>query len=1025
MNKKFGGTMKKVIMIMMLILFVSTIFAQNVFDEALAVRQGTNIEWFRSSTAINEGVVYVWSDTRDGGRDLFAQLMSSTGEKLWGESGVIVDNNYDRQEDPMVITTSDNAVIIGYVCFADDPDGNIKAQKINSSGDKLWGEFGVPVCSATNVQISVNMVPDANGGTYMAWTDNRESLTQIYAQHINSTGNFSWQTNGINVDATNTKKGSNTFWEDEEGGAVMAYVRYPEQNAGDIYIVRFTQEDEIAWGPIPLIEMENDQSNVKMSPDGNEGFIFAWESKEPTVQLRLQRIDLEGNLLWDENGIALYQPAGDSLFAQERHRIVEVSTGGAIIAWEDKRTPPNTNPDIYVQKIDLNGNPQWQEGGIPVFQSETKQDALRLSKTNDNGAVLVWEDARYNEDSERQIFAQKFNADGTVAWGDGGMIISDTMGGQSGANIKVVGDLYNVVWADQRTGSLALMTQMINEAGDHLLTQNGIEVYWGLSGNAEYFKTVSHNNTTFILWLDTRHGTFGAKMYYQIIDAQGNEVMPHNGARVSLDDEGYIIEQDLNIEINDNGELCIAWARIENTLVVPYVQIINSQGDRLLGDNGMQLKDNASARNTGIFINWRNGGWELFWTENVSTVLSIMGQRLENHQRVWGDSGKLILRVYDEFTLGTNTTVSYAFSDYLIFSFANSQMNNNENYQLLKIDDDGNIAEGWAPFGKPVAYSSAYQSLVKTLINDEKIYVFWAETSTELNLCYYAAIFDLNGEPINEDYVYNLTPFENDQKEAQAIIQDSFLYVSYIDNSNIELGYDKVVLQKYSLEDNAITPLWDGLGEVVLVDEAHHVQPSIVPMYSRILVACQKSLSGLENVERDSAINMNMLNPDGDILGSQEGYVVNNHIKDQIEPIITKNSNTKVSVVWRDGISSGKEPIHGIYMQRVDTPIFTPNGDTVENTPTLFKSLGNYPNPFNPETKIAFNMNYTSNVKIDIYNIKGQKVKTLVNELFEKGNHIVLWNGTNNENTPVSSGLYFYKISTVDHSSTHKMLLLK
>jgi flagellar hook assembly protein FlgD len=64
-------------------------------------------------------------------------------------------------------------------------------------------------------------------------------------------------------------------------------------------------------------------------------------------------------------------------------------------------------------------------------------------------------------------------------------------------------------------------------------------------------------------------------------------------------------------------------------------------------------------------------------------------------------------------------------------------------------------------------------------------------------------------------------------------------------------------------------------------------------------------------------------------------------------------------------------------------------------------------------------------VNIEIYNIKGQRVKTLVSEDMEAGNHSLVWNGRDNNNNPVSSGVYFYKMVTGKYTSTKKMILMK
>ena len=87
---------------------------------------------------------------------------------------------------------------------------------------------------------------------------------------------------------------------------------------------------------------------------------------------------------------------------------------------------------------------------------------------------------------------------------------------------------------------------------------------------------------------------------------------------------------------------------------------------------------------------------------------------------------------------------------------------------------------------------------------------------------------------------------------------------------------------------------------------------------------------------------------------------------------------------------------------------------------------GNYPNPFNPITTISFSISdIPSLVNIEIYNLKGQKVKTLVNEQLAAGQHSITWNGENDSNKSVSSGIYFYKMKAGKYVVSKKMILLK
>jgi hypothetical protein len=111
----------------------------------------------------------------------------------------------------------------------------------------------------------------------------------------------------------------------------------------------------------------------------------------------------------------------------------------------------------------------------------------------------------------------------------------------------------------------------------------------------------------------------------------------------------------------------------------------------------------------------------------------------------------------------------------------------------------------------------------------------------------------------------------------------------------------------------------------------------------------------------------------------------------------------------------------------VTFPVFTDASDDVTNIvlPTL---IGNFPNPFNPSTTISFSLSQedAKNTKLEIFNLKGQKVKTFDTKNYPKlaeGN--VVWNGKDKSGNTVSSGVYFYKLQTGNYSQTKKMILIK
>ncbi|HOQ83448.1 MAG TPA: class II glutamine amidotransferase [Candidatus Syntrophosphaera thermopropionivorans] len=142
--------------------------------------------------------------------------------------------------------------------------------------------------------------------------------------------------------------------------------------------------------------------------------------------------------------------------------------------------------------------------------------------------------------------------------------------------------------------------------------------------------------------------------------------------------------------------------------------------------------------------------------------------------------------------------------------------------------------------------------------------------------------------------------------------------------------------------------------------------------------------------------------------------------------------------------SKAQPSIHHIY-EMLDLNDFTFNGgyiipeqdglyqvklngsDTAyaDNQLNKVRAISNYPNPFNPSTTIAFSIPETGRVRVSVYNVKGEKIKDLLNTEMTRGNHRLVWDGRDNCSNPVSSGIYFVRINTGTESHTHKMLLMK
>jgi len=153
--------------------------------------------------------------------------------------------------------------------------------------------------------------------------------------------------------------------------------------------------------------------------------------------------------------------------------------------------------------------------------------------------------------------------------------------------------------------------------------------------------------------------------------------------------------------------------------------------------------------------------------------------------------------------------------------------------------------------------------------------------------------------------------------------------------------------------------------------------------------------------------------------GFGESASANSKLKSIIgDPLIGKSTNKKSNI------------LNGFFSNTIFSITITAKNNENSNIPSSFELYQNYPNPFNPSTNIKFSLPEQSTVKIIIYDLLGRRIKTLLDEVHPAGNITVQWNGENEFNAKVSSGIYFYSLNAlgIDNNkftSFKKMILLK
>lgn len=157
--------------------------------DGLAIGSGTGDQWLPQADSDRSGGVFVtWMNDSSGENDIYAQRIDDSGNSLWGEEGVAVCTAMSQQLNPQIIWAGDSEAIIVWQDGRGE-DYDIYAQKIGGSGESRWLAGGVPIAALSGNQRLPELAGDGNGGAMIAWEDwNEES--DIHCQRINASGEY-------------------------------------------------------------------------------------------------------------------------------------------------------------------------------------------------------------------------------------------------------------------------------------------------------------------------------------------------------------------------------------------------------------------------------------------------------------------------------------------------------------------------------------------------------------------------------------------------------------------------------------------------------------------------------------------------------------------------------------------------------------------------------------------------------------------------------------------------------------------
>lgn len=426
-----------------------TILWPQVNPQNVAVSAGSGDQDFAEAVADGSGgAIVAWRDSRSGTLDIYAQRFSTAGAAMWTAGGVAVCSAAGDQDNPQLISDGAGGAVI---VWQDNRSGtlDIYAQRLNAAGAAQWTSDGVGVCTVGGPQDYPNLVADGSGGVVIIWRDTRSGQIHLYAQRLNSNGAAQWTAGGVAF---------------QTAGAVDA------------------------WTP-------------RLIGDGSGGAIAVWDDiRAGEFDVYAQRLDgATGAPQWTANGVKV----GGAASSQGRPQVVPDGSGGAVMAWFDYRSG---NSDIYAQRINGSGLPQWTADGVPVCTAVDDQDFVQMIPSGSGGAILVWHDQRLGA-GNHDLYAQRLDGGGAVQWASDGVVVSGAGNHQAYARICSDGAGGVVAaWEDSRSGVYDVYAQRLNSSGVAQWAANGIAVCSAAGGQLDARVVPDGTGGGIFVWRDARSG---------------------------------------------------------------------------------------------------------------------------------------------------------------------------------------------------------------------------------------------------------------------------------------------------------------------------------------------------------------------------------------------------------------------------------------------------------------------------------------------------------------------------------------
>ena len=759
-------------------------------------------------------------------------------------------------------------------------------------------------------------------------------------------------------------------------------------------------------------------------PDGSGGAFIAWQDRRTFEwDIYVQHVNAFGMTLWAIDGVPVCTAAGN----QYDPRLVLDGAGGVIVAWDDQRNGPD---DIYAQRVSASGTIQWTLDGIPICTNAGDQYTPLIVSDGAGGAVLVWEDYVIPAD----IYAQRIDGSGNILWDPTGVSVCTATGYQVIPQaVSDGGGGVIVVWNDSRTGNKEAYGQRIDVTGAAVWPTNGIKISNGAIYDDVRVAT-DGSGGVLVAWSEwNAPGSRYMAMAHRV-GATGTTQWGPYGVLQSV----FNSNQNTPVIAPDgSGGAIVVWKDDRNGVDTDlYAQRVSSSGNIQWTGDGIAVCTAMGDQHNSRIVPDGSGGVVAVWEDDrYGGYSDLFTQRLSgNGATRWNVDGEAVCTAdYHQMypLIASDGTGS------VIVAFQDARTGNNGDVYAQRIE--GRF--GYWGHPEPLAASATdvpadqggkvrvnWFPSDRDVLNQQLIshYSVWrAASAAAVASAIEAGVPQVGLADVGEAFAGPAIREETTASGASAFwelvgTQDAVYLEGY--SLTVPTGYDSSAAGPATHDFQVIAH--------ALGSQYFNWPSNVVSGYSVDNLAPPPPLYlTAQRMGNDVQLKWNRVRvPD------LKSYAVYRATSSGVSPVpVNFLSSSTDSLLTDTGA-----PLTTLYyivtakdvhenQSAASNEAFVSGATNVGNTPaiTQLTVLQNYPNPFAGQTEFQVGLPAPSDVKVEIYDVAGRRVGGTVVHDASAGWQKIPFAGHNERGGALASGVYFYRVTANGSTVTRKMVIAR